>query len=165
MSCSSELSVFSDGLDDSGSSFPRWSGDVLQRSVNPKSTLTVTRLRGKCQVESRASQANAIHLAQIQPNAQRDEENWDGRLWKVLFLKPKMRCAFTVFKLVINRHVCVFFRPGLLNIGEPATQPWLADTWPNSCSNHNDCTINCCTGSNGNSDSNLATYSRPGECI
>ncbi|KAL0174964.1 hypothetical protein M9458_030932, partial [Cirrhinus mrigala] len=51
--------------------------------------------------------------------------------------------------------------PGLLNIGEPATQPWLADTWPNSCSNHNDCTINCCTGSNGNSDSNLATYSRP----
>nr|XP_021337007.1 roundabout homolog 1 isoform X10 [Danio rerio] len=52
-------------------------------------------------------------------------------------------------------------RPGLLNIGEPATQPWLADTWPNSCSNHNDCTINCCTGSNGNSDSNLATYSRP----
>ncbi|XP_058655319.1 roundabout homolog 1 isoform X5 [Onychostoma macrolepis] len=56
-------------------------------------------------------------------------------------------------------------RPGLLNIGEPATQPWLADTWPNSCSNHNDCTINCCTGSNGNSDSNLATYSRPADCI
>uniref|UniRef100_A0A671P4S3 Roundabout homolog 1-like n=1 Tax=Sinocyclocheilus anshuiensis TaxID=1608454 RepID=A0A671P4S3_9TELE len=55
--------------------------------------------------------------------------------------------------------------PGLLNIGEPATQPWLADTWPNSCSNHNDCPINCCTGSNGNSDSNLATYSRPGECV
>ncbi|KTG42800.1 hypothetical protein cypCar_00040893, partial [Cyprinus carpio] len=52
-------------------------------------------------------------------------------------------------------------RPGLLNIGEPATQPWLADTWPNSCSNHNDCPINCCNGSNGNSDSNLATYSRP----
>ncbi|RXN13824.1 roundabout -like protein [Labeo rohita] len=56
-------------------------------------------------------------------------------------------------------------RPGLLNIGEPATQPWLADTWPNSCSNQNDCTINCCTGSNGNSDSNLATYSRPADCI
>ncbi|XP_051535075.1 roundabout homolog 1-like isoform X1 [Myxocyprinus asiaticus] len=56
-------------------------------------------------------------------------------------------------------------RPGLLNIGEPATQPWLADTWPNSCSNHNDCSINCCTGSNGNSDSNLATYSRPADCI
>ncbi|KTG33771.1 hypothetical protein cypCar_00035938, partial [Cyprinus carpio] len=56
-------------------------------------------------------------------------------------------------------------RPGLLNIGEPATQPWLADTWPNSCSNHNDCPINCCTGSNGNSDSNLATYSRPADCI
>uniref|UniRef100_A0A672KG54 Roundabout guidance receptor 1 n=1 Tax=Sinocyclocheilus grahami TaxID=75366 RepID=A0A672KG54_SINGR len=56
-------------------------------------------------------------------------------------------------------------RPGLLNIGEQATQPWLADTWPNSCSNHNDCTINCCTGSNGNSDSNLATYSRPADCI
>ncbi|XP_035536277.1 roundabout homolog 1 isoform X2 [Morone saxatilis] len=52
-------------------------------------------------------------------------------------------------------------RPGLLNIGETATQPWLADTWPNSCSNHNDCCINCCTAGNGNSDSNLATYSRP----
>ncbi|KAA0701788.1 Roundabout -like protein 1 [Triplophysa tibetana] len=52
-------------------------------------------------------------------------------------------------------------RPGLLNIGETANQPWLADTWPNSCSNQNDYTINCCTGSNGNSDSNLATYSRP----
>ncbi|KAI1893573.1 hypothetical protein AGOR_G00125110 [Albula goreensis] len=56
-------------------------------------------------------------------------------------------------------------RPGLLNIGEPATQPWLADTWPNTCSNHNDCSINCCTASNGNSDSNLATYSRPADCI
>ncbi|XP_054650907.1 roundabout homolog 1 isoform X10 [Dunckerocampus dactyliophorus] len=53
-------------------------------------------------------------------------------------------------------------RPGLLNMGESATQPWLADTWPNSCSNHNNCSINCCTASNGNSDSNLATYSRPG---
>ncbi|XP_028428920.1 roundabout homolog 1 isoform X3 [Perca flavescens] len=52
-------------------------------------------------------------------------------------------------------------RPGLLNIGESATQPWLADTWPNSCANHNDCSINCCTAGNGNSDSNLATYSRP----
>ncbi|KAF0030049.1 hypothetical protein F2P81_016780 [Scophthalmus maximus] len=56
-------------------------------------------------------------------------------------------------------------RPGLLNIGESATQPWLADTWPNSCSNHKDCSINCCTAGNGNSDSNLATYSRPADCI
>ncbi|XP_034460086.1 roundabout homolog 1 isoform X5 [Hippoglossus hippoglossus] len=56
-------------------------------------------------------------------------------------------------------------RPGLLNIGESATQPWLADTWPNSCSNHNDCSMNCCTAGNGNSDSNLATYSRPADCI
>ncbi|XP_077578451.1 roundabout homolog 1 [Stigmatopora nigra] len=56
-------------------------------------------------------------------------------------------------------------RPGLLNMGEPATQPWLADTWPNSCSNHNNCSINCCAASNGNSDSNLATYSRPADCI
>ncbi|KAM4565686.1 roundabout homolog 1 isoform 3-T3 [Odontesthes bonariensis] len=56
-------------------------------------------------------------------------------------------------------------RPGLLNIGDSATQPWLADTWPNSCSNHNDCSINCCTAGNGNSDSNLATYSRPADCI
>ncbi|XP_041128209.1 roundabout homolog 1-like isoform X2 [Polyodon spathula] len=56
-------------------------------------------------------------------------------------------------------------RPGLLNIGEPAAQPWLADTWPNTCSNHNDCSMNCCTSGNGNSDSNLATYSRPADCI
>ncbi|XP_037402575.1 roundabout homolog 1 isoform X4 [Pygocentrus nattereri] len=56
-------------------------------------------------------------------------------------------------------------RPGLLNIGEPATQPWLADTWPNNCSNQNDCSINCCTAGNGNSDSNLTTYSRPADCI
>ncbi|XP_017346064.1 roundabout homolog 1 isoform X11 [Ictalurus punctatus] len=52
-------------------------------------------------------------------------------------------------------------RPGLLNISDSATQPWLADTWPNNCSNQNDCSINCCTAGNGNSDSNLATYSRP----
>ncbi|XP_028817360.1 roundabout homolog 1 isoform X4 [Denticeps clupeoides] len=56
-------------------------------------------------------------------------------------------------------------RPGLLNIGDSATQPWLADTWPNACSNHKDCSINCCTSGNGNSDSNLATYSRPADCI
>ncbi|XP_034147547.1 roundabout homolog 1 isoform X1 [Esox lucius] len=56
-------------------------------------------------------------------------------------------------------------RPGLLNIGESPTQPWLADTWPNSCSNHNDCSMNCCTAGQGNSDSNLATYSRPADCI
>uniref|UniRef100_A0A8C3DPM6 Roundabout guidance receptor 1 n=1 Tax=Corvus moneduloides TaxID=1196302 RepID=A0A8C3DPM6_CORMO len=52
-------------------------------------------------------------------------------------------------------------RPGLLNISEPATQPWLADTWPNTGNNHNDCSINCCTSGNGNSDGNLTTYSRP----
>ncbi|XP_059576616.1 roundabout homolog 1 isoform X5 [Alligator mississippiensis] len=52
-------------------------------------------------------------------------------------------------------------RPGLLNISEPATQPWLADTWPNTGNNHNDCSINCCTSGNGNSDTNLTTYSRP----
>ncbi|XP_030810485.1 roundabout homolog 1 isoform X5 [Camarhynchus parvulus] len=52
-------------------------------------------------------------------------------------------------------------RPGLLNISEPATQPWLADTWPNTGNNHNDCSISCCTSGNGNSDSNLTTYSRP----
>ncbi|KFP22616.1 Roundabout 1, partial [Egretta garzetta] len=56
-------------------------------------------------------------------------------------------------------------RPGLLNISEPATQPWLADTWPNTGNNHNDCSINCCTSGNGNSDSNLTTYSRPADCI
>uniref|UniRef100_A0A8C0W673 Roundabout 1 n=1 Tax=Castor canadensis TaxID=51338 RepID=A0A8C0W673_CASCN len=56
-------------------------------------------------------------------------------------------------------------RPGLLNISEPATQPWLADTWPNTGNNHNDCSISCCTAGNGNSDSNLTTYSRPADCI
>ncbi|XP_048351334.1 roundabout homolog 1 isoform X6 [Sphaerodactylus townsendi] len=56
-------------------------------------------------------------------------------------------------------------RPGLLNINEPASQPWLADTWPNTGNNHNDCSINCCTSGNGNSDSNLTTYSRPADCI
>ncbi|KAJ7419700.1 hypothetical protein WISP_52674 [Willisornis vidua] len=56
-------------------------------------------------------------------------------------------------------------RPGLLNISEPATQPWLADTWPNTGNNHNDCSINCCTSGTGNSDSNLTTYSRPADCI
>ncbi|ETE70430.1 Roundabout-like 1, partial [Ophiophagus hannah] len=53
----------------------------------------------------------------------------------------------------------------LLNINEPTTQPWLADTWPNTGNNHNDCSINCCTSGNGNSDSNLTTYSRPADCI
>ncbi|XP_063304705.1 roundabout homolog 1 isoform X1 [Pelobates fuscus] len=56
-------------------------------------------------------------------------------------------------------------RPGLLNITEPATQPWLADTWPNTGNNHQECPINCCTSGNGSSDNNLATYSRPADCI
>ncbi|XP_073440555.1 roundabout homolog 1 isoform X4 [Dendrobates tinctorius] len=56
-------------------------------------------------------------------------------------------------------------RPGLLNISEPAAQPWLADTWPNTGGNHNECPINCCTSGNGSSDNNLATYSRPADCI
>ncbi|XP_021574436.1 roundabout homolog 1 [Carlito syrichta] len=56
-------------------------------------------------------------------------------------------------------------RPGLLNIGEPAAQPWLADTWPNTGNNHNDCAISCCTAGTGNSDGNLTTYSRPADCI
>ncbi|XP_043928376.1 roundabout homolog 1 isoform X1 [Protopterus annectens] len=56
-------------------------------------------------------------------------------------------------------------RPGLLNIGEPASQPWLADTWPHTGNNHSECPINCCTSGNGNSDSNLTTYSRPADCI
>ncbi|XP_069492545.1 roundabout homolog 1 isoform X2 [Ambystoma mexicanum] len=56
-------------------------------------------------------------------------------------------------------------RPGLLNITEPAAQPWLADTWPNTGNSHTECPINCCTSGSGNSDSNLATYSRPADCI
>ncbi|KAJ8402305.1 hypothetical protein AAFF_G00371700 [Aldrovandia affinis] len=56
-------------------------------------------------------------------------------------------------------------RPGLLNMAEPAPQPWLADPWPNACPNHKDCSINCCNSGNGTSDSNLTTYSRPADCI
>uniref|UniRef100_A0A8B9GQY9 Roundabout guidance receptor 1 n=1 Tax=Astyanax mexicanus TaxID=7994 RepID=A0A8B9GQY9_ASTMX len=59
--------------------------------------------------------------------------------------------------------VCSAGRPGLLNMGETANQPWLADSWPNACANHKDCSINCCNGGNGTSDSNLTTYSRPGK--
>ncbi|XP_051871183.1 roundabout homolog 1 isoform X3 [Pristis pectinata] len=55
-------------------------------------------------------------------------------------------------------------RPGLLNIGD-SNQPWLADTWPNTGTEHNDCSINCCTSTHANSDSNLTTYSRPADCI
>uniref|UniRef100_A0AAR2JI70 Roundabout, axon guidance receptor, homolog 1 (Drosophila) n=1 Tax=Pygocentrus nattereri TaxID=42514 RepID=A0AAR2JI70_PYGNA len=61
--------------------------------------------------------------------------------------------------------VCSAGRPGLLNMGETANQPWLADSWPNTCANHKDCSINCCNGGNGTSDSNLTTYSRPADCI
>ncbi|XP_076875877.1 roundabout homolog 1-like [Brachyhypopomus gauderio] len=50
-------------------------------------------------------------------------------------------------------------------MGEPANQPWLADSWPNACTNHKDCSISCCNGGNGTSDSNLTTYSRPADCI
>ncbi|XP_036379292.1 roundabout homolog 1-like isoform X1 [Megalops cyprinoides] len=56
-------------------------------------------------------------------------------------------------------------RPGLLNMGENTTQPWLADPWPNACANHKDCSINCCNSGNGTSDSNMTTYSRPADCI
>lgn len=92
-------------------------------------------------------------------------------LWVLQFIHINVTAALAWFLTIVNHLVpCLFFslllffvhRPGLLNIGDSATQPWLADTWPNSCSNHNDCSINCCTAGNGNSDSNLATYSRPG---
>uniref|UniRef100_A0AAY4AVP6 Roundabout homolog 1-like n=1 Tax=Denticeps clupeoides TaxID=299321 RepID=A0AAY4AVP6_9TELE len=56
-------------------------------------------------------------------------------------------------------------RPGLLNMGETANQPWLADSWPNACSNHKERSMNCCNGGNGTSDSNMTTYSRPADCI
>lgn len=55
-------------------------------------------------------------------------------------------------------------RPGLLNAGEVPSQPWAADSWPNACPAHKDCSINCCNGGNGTSDSSMTTYSRPGEC-
>ncbi|XP_030647958.1 roundabout homolog 1 [Chanos chanos] len=61
--------------------------------------------------------------------------------------------------------ICSAGRPGLLNMGETANQPWLADPWPNACANHKDCSINCCNGGNGTSDSNMTTYSRPADCI
>uniref|UniRef100_A0A6Q2ZHD7 Roundabout, axon guidance receptor, homolog 1 (Drosophila) n=1 Tax=Esox lucius TaxID=8010 RepID=A0A6Q2ZHD7_ESOLU len=56
-------------------------------------------------------------------------------------------------------------QPGLLNMGESVNQPWLADSWPNACANHKDCSINCCNNGNGTSDSNMTTYSRPADCI
>lgn len=59
--------------------------------------------------------------------------------------------------------VWFWFRPGLLNMGESVNQPWLADSWPNACANHKDCNINCCNSGNGTSDSNMTTYSRPGQ--
>uniref|UniRef100_A0AAY4AYL1 Roundabout, axon guidance receptor, homolog 1 (Drosophila) n=1 Tax=Denticeps clupeoides TaxID=299321 RepID=A0AAY4AYL1_9TELE len=62
--------------------------------------------------------------------------------------------------------ICVYLcRPGLLNMGETANQPWLADSWPNACSNHKERSMNCCNGGNGTSDSNMTTYSRPADCI
>ncbi|XP_018586176.2 roundabout homolog 1-like isoform X3 [Scleropages formosus] len=61
--------------------------------------------------------------------------------------------------------ICSAGRPGLLNAGEAATQPWLSDSWPNTCTTHKDCGINCCNSGNGTSDSNLTTYSRPADCI
>ncbi|XP_063058202.1 roundabout homolog 1-like [Engraulis encrasicolus] len=61
--------------------------------------------------------------------------------------------------------VCSSGRPGLLNMGDSANQPWLADSWPNACGNHKERSMNCCNGGNGTSDSNLTTYSRPADCI
>lgn len=57
-----------------------------------------------------------------------------------------------------------YCRPGLLSMGEPLNQLWLPDNWPNACANHKDCSINCCNNGNGTSDSNMTTYSRPGQC-
>ena len=48
-------------------------------------------------------------------------------------------------------------------MGDSGNQPWLPDSWPNACANHKDCSINCCNTGNGTSDSNITTYSRPGE--
>ncbi|XP_056141481.1 roundabout homolog 1-like [Lampris incognitus] len=56
-------------------------------------------------------------------------------------------------------------RPGLLGMGGPLNQLWMADNWPNACANHKDCSINCCNNGNGTSDSNMTTYSRPADCI
>lgn len=58
-----------------------------------------------------------------------------------------------------------YCRPGLLGMGEPLNQLWLPDNWPNACANHKDCSINCCNNGNGTSDSNMTTYSRPGEWV
>ena len=99
-----------------------------------------------------------------------DKQTPHNLLFKILFLRlfrfshinVTVVLSLTIVNHLVPFFLCFFYRPGLLNIGESATQPWLADTWPNSCSNHNDCSMNCCTAGNGNSDSNLATYSRPG---
>uniref|UniRef100_A0A3P9IUR9 Roundabout homolog 1 n=1 Tax=Oryzias latipes TaxID=8090 RepID=A0A3P9IUR9_ORYLA len=60
---------------------------------------------------------------------------------------------------------CSAGRPGPLSMGEPLNQLWLPDNWPNASANHLDCAINCCNNSNGTSDSNMTTYSRPADCI
>lgn len=57
-----------------------------------------------------------------------------------------------------------YCRPALLGMSEPLNQLWLPDSWPNTCANHKDCSINCCNNGNGTSDSNMTTYSRPGKC-
>ncbi|CAG01543.1 unnamed protein product [Tetraodon nigroviridis] len=61
--------------------------------------------------------------------------------------------------------VCSAGRPALLGMSEPLNQLWLPDSWPNTCANHKDCSINCCNNGNGTSDSNMTTYSRPADCI
>nr|XP_015816604.2 roundabout homolog 1 isoform X2 [Nothobranchius furzeri] len=61
--------------------------------------------------------------------------------------------------------VCSAGRPVPLGMSEPLNQLWLPDNWPNACTNHKDCSINCCNNGNGTSDSNMTTYSRPADCI
>uniref|UniRef100_A0A3P8VWF5 Roundabout guidance receptor 1 n=1 Tax=Cynoglossus semilaevis TaxID=244447 RepID=A0A3P8VWF5_CYNSE len=61
--------------------------------------------------------------------------------------------------------VCSSGRPGLLGMGEPLNHLWPPDNWPNACSNHKTCSIDCCNNGNDTSDSNVTTYSRPADCI
>uniref|UniRef100_A0A8C6Q4R2 Roundabout guidance receptor 1 n=1 Tax=Nothobranchius furzeri TaxID=105023 RepID=A0A8C6Q4R2_NOTFU len=72
-----------------------------------------------------------------------------------------------VFSVAYQRgeSVCSAGRPVPLGMSEPLNQLWLPDNWPNACTNHKDCSINCCNNGNGTSDSNMTTYSRPADCI
>uniref|UniRef100_A0A8C6YR97 Roundabout guidance receptor 1 n=1 Tax=Nothoprocta perdicaria TaxID=30464 RepID=A0A8C6YR97_NOTPE len=55
-----------------------------------------------------------------------------------LYRHRKKRNGLTSTYAGIRKGAVLHVSVRLLNISEPATQPWLADTWPNTGNNHND---------------------------